>query len=102
MMKSTLSWVASLVAAVAASSGLPPVSRGTSTTFLPRTPPLAFASSTASLSPFCSESPKVACSPVRVVTSPMRIASSAGASSLVADSAAAGGVAAGGAGSSFF
>ena len=56
------------VAATAASSGLPWSSYVLSASFLPFTPPFAFASEIASLMPLSVDSPNVACSPVSEAT----------------------------------
>ena len=63
----------SRVAAIAASSGLPCVSKTWSSILRPFTPPAAFASSIASFAPLFAPSPNVAMSPLSGITFPMMI-----------------------------
>ena len=66
-------WLISLVAAVAASSGLDWSSSLTTLIFLPRTPPAAFTSSKAREIPLWVDWPKVAVVPVKEPYSPTTI-----------------------------
>ena len=67
----TLSWVISLVIALVDSEGSDLLSATTRVIFLPRTPPVALTSLSASFAPLTDDWPKVACPPVSSQLAPI-------------------------------